>query len=625
MNGGYMGRILEVNLSKMEIRDFEFPEKLLKKYIGGVGIGAKILFDKTSALTNPFAEENVLMFLTGPLTNTKVPTSGRYSVIVKSPLGMWGEGDSGGRFGPALKSAGFDGVVITGKSAKPVYLHLHNGEASICDASHIWGKDTFETDSILKKETSPKAVTCAIGLAGENMVNIAAIINDGPHGRAAGRGGLGAVMGSKRLKGIAAHGELKTLVAKKEELSSLVKLMSQNISKKTVKMKQFGTAGGVLNNHDIGDMPNKNWRLGDWHEKIGELSGQKLAKTMLKKKYYCGSCTIGCGRTVESNYGPYAGLETGGPEYESLASFGSLLLINDLKAVALGHELCNRYGIDVVSAGASIAFAMEAYEKGLLTKTDTDNIELTWGNTSAMINMIHKIGKAEGLGAVLGKGVRAASEIFGPESKAFAIEVKGLEFPMHDPRSLSSFAISFATSPRGACHRGCSQYLERFGIPQLGIEKPIERQADKGKGRISAIMQDYSTLFNTLKLCHFIIPGTLPSEILACLNYVTGWEMEFDEFIKAGTRIFNLKKLYNCKMGFDRKDDYLPDRIKNCKLSSGGAKNYVPDLEMMLSEYYKFRGWDENGKPKVRTLEHLDLKKEGKFLYNRLTKLPDSP
>jgi len=615
MIGGYMGKLLRVDLSTGETRNEEVSEEVLRKYIGGVGIGARILFDETSRETDPFGEGNLLMFLTGPLTNTKVPTSGRYAVVSKSPLGAWGESDSGGSFGPALKQSGFDGVIFSGIAEEPVYLYLNDGRAVLRKAQHLWGKDTYVTDALIKGETSREVTTVSIGPAGEKLARIAGIINNGRNGRASGRGGLGAVMGSKRLKAIAAHGHARTTVAREAELANLIKAISKPIVDRTLALKNYGTAGGVLANHEIGDLPIKNFTLGEWAGEVGKISGEAMHEAMFKKRFFCGSCIIGCGRLVPLHE-PLEGEAQigGGPEYESLGALGSLLLVNDLEAIAHGHELCNRYGLDVISAGAVIAFAMEAHEKGLLDKEALGGTELVWGNAAAMIEMIHKLGKREGIGRLLGEGVKHASETLHPATRKFAIHSKGLEFPMHDPRSLSSFAVSFATSPRGACHRGCSQYSERMAMPELGFEEPLHRQQDEGKGVVSAVLQNYSTLFNSLKLCHFVMPCTTPTQIAECLRHTTGWHFDLAEFLQTGERIFNLKKLYNLRMGLGRRDDDLPERIKHCKLAEGGAKDYVPDLERMLAEYYNHRGWDSEGTPELKTLERLGLHQDIAFL-----------
>jgi aldehyde:ferredoxin oxidoreductase len=312
--------------------------------------------------------------------------------------------------------------------------------------------------------------------------------------------------------------------------------------------------------------------------------------------------------------GPYAGVSGGGPEYETLGSFGSLCLIDDLNAISMANDLCNRYGMDTVSVGAAIAFAMEAYERGAIGKKDTGGVELTWGNQHAALEMVHQIGRREGLGRLLGEGVKKAAQEIGGGAEDFAIEVKGLELPMHDPRSLGSLAVLYATYPRGACHRGCSYQLERSGIAELGYEKPLERQRDEGKAVINAIMQDYAGLFNSLKLCQFVITQLKPSELLQCLNDVTGWDMDLPELMRAGERASNVKRMYNVRMGFTRKDDTLPQRILSMKFTEGGAAGYLPDLERMLDDYYQYRRWSGDGIPLPSTLRELGLSAEAELV-----------
>jgi aldehyde:ferredoxin oxidoreductase len=376
-------------------------------------------------------------------------------------------------------------------------------------------------------------------------------------------------------------------------------------------MGAYGTAGAVIKNASIGDMPVKNWSLGKWDdEKLKNISGQTMAESILTKKYYCKGCIVGCGRVINIPNGPYAGLSGAGPEYETLGSLGTMCLIDDLNAIAMGNDLCNRYGMDTVSVGSSIAFAMEAYEKGAINKKDTGGIELTWGNKEAMLAMVHKIGKREGLGRLLGEGVKIAAQEIGGDVKDFAIEVKGLELPMHDPRSMGSLAVLYATYPRGACHRGCSYQLERGGISELGYDKPLERQQDQGKAIMTAIMQDYAGLFNSLKLCQFVIMSLKPTEALQCLNYVTGWNMDLTELLRAGERASNVKRMYNVRVGFTRKEDTLPQRILSEKFTEGGAAGYLPNLEKMLDEYYQYRKWSNDGIPLPSKLRELGLNDE---------------
>jgi len=620
-----MGKVLWVDLSNRRIKNREIPNELVRKYIGGSGLGARFLFDETSETTDPLGEDNLLMFLTGPLVGTPVLCSGRHAIVTKSPLGIWGEGDAGGSWGVGLKRTGYDGIIIVGKSENPVYLWITEEGAHLRDANHLWGKDTYETDEILKKETTEKAVINSIGPAGEKLVKMAVILCDGRHARAAGRGGLGDVMGSKNLKAVVVYGTKKPKIAYPERLRELIKELVPRIKERTKLRREYGTAGEVIHNAEIGDMPVKNWSMGKWEEeKIRKISGEAIVKTILTGRYSCKGCVIGCGRVVKVTEGPYAGVDGGGPEYEVLGSLGSLCLIDDLNAIAMGEELCNRYGIDTISTGSAIAFAMEAYERGIINRKDTDGVELKWGNAKAMIEMVHKIGKREGLGELLGEGVKTAAQKIGGNAIEFAMEVKGLELPMHDPRALGSMAVAYATYPRGACHRGCSHALERGAIPELGYNGPLNRHQDEGKGIATAKMQDYAGLFNSLKLCQIILLAIKPSEVLKFLNYVTGWDMGLKELLETGERAFNLKRMYNIRLGLTRKEDRIPLRILTEKFKEGGAANYLPHLGKMLNEYYQYRKWSKEGIPFPSKLEQLDLNKEANLVRDLYPNLSHS-
>jgi len=611
---GYMGKILRVDLTNKEITKQDLSEDLTKQYIGGSGLGARLLFDETDERTDSFGEDNALIFLTGPLVGTSIPCSGRHAVITKSPLGIWGEGDVGGSWGVYLKRAGYDGIIIKGKSKNPVYLWITEEEVLIRDANHLWGKDTYELDEIIKKETHKNAVISSIGPAGEKLSRIANIFSNGKHARAAGRGGLGAVMGSKNLKAIAVYGTKKPEIAHPDKLKALIKEVVKKIIESKKGLREHGTAGGVISKYKVGDLPIKNWSMGKWDDqKIEKISGQTMTNTILTGRYACSSCVIAGGRVVKITDGPFAGVDGAGPEYEACGSLGSLCLIDDLNAIAMGNELCNRYGIDCISAGAAVAFAMEAYEKGLIDENDTDGIDLQWGNAQAMIEMIHKIGKREGIGKLLGEGVKIAAQKIGRNSNDFAIEVKGLEPPMHDPRAFGSFAVAYPTYPRGACHRGCNHYLERNAFPELGYNEALDPREDKGKGIAVAIMQDYAGLFNSLKLCQIIASSMNPTQVLESLNYVTGWDLDFKELMLIGERAQNVKRMYNVRLGLTKKDDILPDRMKE-KFTEGGAANYSPDPDKMLEEYYRHRKWSKEGVPLPLKLKELGLDKEAEMM-----------
>lgn len=622
MSGGYMGRLLNVNLTTNTISEKFIPEDICRNYIGGSGLGARLLFDQTTAETSPFSEDNRLIFLTGPLTGTLIPMAGRHSVITKSALGIWGEGDCGGSWGTMLKKTGYDGIIIEGQAKKPVYLWVCDQGVSIKDAKHLWGLDTVQTDEIVKKETNSKAVVSTIGQAGEKLVKMAVIISDGKHARSSGRGGLGAVMGSKKLKAIAVYGKKQVEVEDYHKLKELIRIFMPRLKAARDAFGRYGTSGAVVKNAQIGQLPIKNWSLAKWDEKsLKNISGQVMAESILEKKYYCKGCVVGCGRVINIPSGDYKGTSGGGPEYETAGSLGSLCLIDDLEAISFANDLCNRYGIDTISAGSSIAFAMEAYEKGIINKKDTGGIELCWGNKNAMISMVKQIGEREGFGRILGKGVKIASEEIGYETKDFAVHVKGLELPMHDPRAVGSLAISFATYPRGACHRGCSYQLERSGIPELGYEEPLERQSDEGKAVMSAVMNDYAGLFNSLKLCQFIITLLKPKEVLECLNLTTGWQMDLDELLLAGERASNVKRMYNVRVGLTKNEDTLPKRILSMKDDEKDTSRYLPDLETLLKEYYQYREWSETGIPLPSKLKSLGLGSEASFVETKYPNL----
>jgi len=609
---GYAGKILRVDLSKKSVETPALDENLAKKFIGGSGLAAKILYDETGPETDPLGPENRLIFMTGPFAATPVITSGRHAVVTKSPLtGVFAESDSGGTWGAFLKRAGFDGVVISGKSAQPVYLWVSDGKAEIRDAAHLWGRDTYELDALIRKETRDDAVVASIGPAGEKGVRYASIMNDGTDGRAAGRGGAGAVMGSKNLKAIAVHGGQEVEIADPEGLRASLKEISPLVAKNTEGMRKNGTAGGLAAFETLGSLPLQNWKYqGRWEQGAAKIAGPAMTEKILTGNYFCERCVIGCGRRVKIDKGPYAGVEGAGPEYETMAFLGSLCLVDDLEAIAKANELCNRYGMDTISCGASIAFAMEAYEKGLITKKDSGEMELLWGRGNVMVKMVEKIGQREGLGHLLGEGVRAVAEKIGKNAVEFSLHVKGLEIPGHDPRCYNAGAVSYATSNRGACHlAGFSHAFERIlSLPEIGIEKPIPRLEVQGKGEMAAKTQNLMSLFDALKVCKFTLFGGLKLTPMASwYTMVTGVPMGVAEFLQMGERIFNLKRLYNVRCGISRKDDTLPARLLTLKRTGEGLTPNLPPLGEMLSEYYQARGWSEEGVPLPEKLRELGL------------------
>lgn len=605
--GGYMGRVLFIDLNAGDCSVEEIKGEILRKYIGGTGLSAYLMARFPFAAIDPLGPENPLIFSTGPLTGTNVPTTGRYAVVAKSPLtGLWGESDSGSRWGMRLKGAGYDALVLKGRAQQPSYLFITEKSIEIRPALHLWGSDTYKTFEWLQEEHGPEAGIVCIGPAGEKLIPMAGIMSEGHHGRAAGRCGMGAVMGAKNLKAIVAAGNKKPPVARPEELMQSVRRLAPVIAGKTKRQRQFGTAGGVVGNAGLSDMSAKNWTVGNWVEGAEKIGGEVMARDFTTRNYHCPTCIIGCGKTVRVTRGAYAGTEAGGPEYETIAGFGAQCMVEDMAVIIEANDLCNRWGLDTISASGSIAFLLEAAEKGLVS-IPREYPPIWWGNGEAVIYLLHRIMDGEGLGGFLRKGVREMARMLGGEAGRFAIHVRGLEFSYHDPRALSSLAVAYATHPRGACHRGCSHNLERFPVAELGYTQAFDRFQSAGKGAATAAMQNYAEVFNCLKLCQFIMSSIKISDIVEWLNAVTGWDFDVRELLLAGERSVNLKRILNLSCGSGREEDTLPPRILEEPFSAGGAADHLPALAAMLNDYYSFRGWDERGVPCREKLAQLGL------------------
>lgn len=606
---GYMGKILRVDLTSRKFVVEELTDKLAEQFIGGCGLGTKILYEETAAGIDPLGPENLLIFATGPMNGTRAFNSDRFDVVSKSPLtGIFAESSAGGYWSGKFKRCGYDALVIKGRADSAVYIAIDDERVEIKDARHLWGKDTFETTAILKREVGASIKAAVIGPAGERLVRFANIISDGKHGRATGRCGLGAVMGSKNLKAIVVDGTKSVEIADEEKMRKLLKKLGPTMREGPGPLREGGTSNGLDHCEEIGNHPIKNWYQGSWPEGAKKITGFTMVKERLVGRYHCGQCVINCGRVVKVKKGPYDGEEIAGPEYETLGLLGSNCLIDDLGVVIKANELCNRYGLDTISTGNVIGFAMEAYERGLITKKDTEGIELTWGSGSAEIEMVHSIGQRKGLGKLLGEGVKRSSEKIGGIAHEFAIEVKGLEPPAHDPRAFFTVALGFATSNRGACHVAAftHDFEEGLVIDDLGTPALPKRFTSVGKAENVWRMQNLMSMFDSLIFCKFgLFGGLTVNPIIEVLNCVTGWDVDRDEFFKMGERIFNLKRLYNTRLGISRKDDTLPPRMLIQR--KGGGTNELPPLNIMLNEYYKYRGWDEFGIPTQEKLKELGL------------------
>lgn len=605
---GYHGVIAEVDLKDQRIRIRNFDESFARQFIGGSGMGAYFLLLLTDPATPPLAPEAPLIYMTGPFMGTGIPTSGRHQIIAKSPLtGIFGESDAGGSFGFNLKRAGFDGLIITGKSKEPVILCLDDGEISFMDSRDLWGLDTYETERILKKRFDDKIAVSCIGPAGENCLPIAGIFHDGRHARAAGRCGLGAVMGSKNLKAVIARGSKNIQVADKERLIRSIIDQNALLKEKGAGLTLYGTSGGMEAAERSGDLPIRNWKQGSWEDEAGSISGQKMAEVLSSgDSFGCIACPVRCGREIILEEG---GEPLAGPEYESMAMLGSACLVNDLKAVSQANDICNRSGFDTISAGSAVAFAMELFESGIIDR-ETIGRDLNWGDGEAMLATIRDIAESRGFGKILGQGTRKAAEIIGRGSERFAIHSKGLELPAHDARCFKGMACGYATSNRGACHLTSFTYpWERSSsFPELGYFETANRTQDEGKGVMTAKFQDLMGVVDSLKICKFaLILSVKISTLIDWIGSVTGWDITQEELMKIGERIFLMKRIYNTGLGLSRKEDTLPKRILEESRDSGGSKGYLPDLEKQLDEYYAYRKWSMDGIPDNKHLADLGI------------------
>jgi aldehyde:ferredoxin oxidoreductase len=602
---GYNGKLLRLDLTTGNIDHERLDELTARKYIGGVGLAAKLLWDETTPDTDPLSPENELIFMTGPLTVSNLPKSSRYIVAGISPLtGIWGQAHSGGRFADELRHAGFDGIVVKGQSHKPVYLWINNGKAEIRDAAHVWGRDTYEVAELLQQETDRRASVACIGVAGERLVKIAGIMNDGKQGRAAARCGLGAVMGSKRLKAIAVRGTLPLSFYDEEKLKEGVQKFLPFCRKRKPEERLAGDMRIFKDFFVYGRVPVKNWSEGSFEEGLVYTEAMREAEPL-----YCARCPNSCLESYKLNNGERHMV------WEAWGPLGTNCRIANAEVLQQAYTLCNKYGLDTISAGAIISFAMECFEKGLITRDDTGGIELTWGNHQAMMEILRKIGEREGFGGLLGEGVKRAAERIGGTAPEYAMHVKGLEFPAHDPRALASHALGYATGSIGAAH------MEHFGAdhlenwmeqaqpqtsPELGFPVALSRFDAGGKGRLVARMQDLGCLLDSITVCLFL-NWAQPLLYLPVLNSATGWDIKLDEFLLTGERIFNLKRMFNVKRGISRKDDILPARILTHRLATGGTRGNIPHLGLMLNEYYAARGWSEEGIPTREKLSELGL------------------
>ncbi len=611
---GFMGKILRVNLLQSTITE-EFPDKkTVELLLGGVGLATKYLFDEVKPGIDPLGTENKLIFMTGPLTGTRSPSTGRYSVVAKSPLtGFWGHANSAGYWGRDFKRSGFDGVIFEDISPQPVYFVTENGKAELRDATHLWGKSTSETTRLIKEELGEEFNVTCIGIAGENLVKYAAIINDASNpywGRAAGRCGMGTVMGSKRVKAIASRGTMKITVADevkyREEAKQRFDWVNQSLLKMTLEV--YGTAA-VLDMVNVkGGLPTRNWQTGVF-EAADDINGTAINENILIERKPCFACPVHCGRISEIKTGPYTS-KGEGPEYESLGSFGTMCGIDNLEAITFAQFLCNKYGLDVISTGNIIGFAMECYEKGALTEKETDGLELNFGNHEVMIELVHKIAKREGLGNLLAEGVRYVSQKLGKGTERFAMHVKGLELPAYDPRAAKITGLAYVTANRGGDH--ITAYIEGptfLSMPFLIVEGELgdELLENPEDANMVKEYEDAFSIFDAIGGCKFMGMVLTGEDWATLIATLTGREFTEVMFRRTGERIYNLARAFNIREGLTRADDTLPKRLLEDPLPEGPAEGHVINLDSLLDAYYKYRGWDQDGKPTPEKLKELEL------------------
>jgi aldehyde:ferredoxin oxidoreductase len=616
MVDGYSGRILRVNLTEGKTWVDEKPDSFYRRYLGGNGFIAYYLLHEMPAGVDPLGPDNLLIFATGTITGLPIAGAGRSSVGCKSPLtGGYGSADVGGYFGAELKQAGYDAVVVQGKAAKPVYLWINAGEVEIRDASHLWGQNTLETQEAIQAELGGDARIrlAMIGPGGENLVRYACVINDLRH--SAGRSGTGAVMGSKNLKAIAARGKGRVPVANQDKFRELSKFMVDNWKDSTWGMHDLGTPGGVMDLNELGALPTRNFQDGQF---VGaeKITGTTLRDTIMTGREGCYACPVRCKRVVEVHE---PGMDInpiyGGPEYETIGAFGSNCGIDDLKAVSKAHELCNAYSLDTISCGMAVSFAMECYEKGLLTKADTGGLDLSFGNAQSMLALVEMICRREGLGDLLAEGTDAAAKQIGGSATEYSITVKGQPFPMHECRVRHGQALGYAVSPTGADHMhnfwDSSLKAEPLGegVKELGLYTPVPMtELNAEKVRAYMYVSNWQWVYNHLGSCMFI--NWSRQQLAEIVSSLTGWRTNVWELMRAGERGVTMARAFNMREGLTRDDDKLPIRMQQYHVS--GQVNEEPVDPEVLEEaketFYGMMGWDtETGKPTLAKLQELDI------------------
>ncbi|MCX8043631.1 MAG: aldehyde ferredoxin oxidoreductase family protein [Desulfobacterota bacterium] len=605
---GYTRKLIRVDLTRGQVGVEEIPNSLLLKYIGGAGLASRMLYDELEPGIEPLSERNKVVFLAGPLAGTIAPTGSRIGAYTKSPLtGSFFHASAGGSFAAELKYAGYDGVMIEGRSRKPVYLFIHNDLIELRDAGHLWGEMTYRSHELLKNDIGDEGAQIAvIGPAGERRVRFANVIVGG---RALGRGGIGAVLGSKMFKAIAVRGTRSIAVADIEatlkKTHEILTIMRGNPATGQV-LPCFGTPVLVNANNSLGVFGSRNWQR-EVFEGADGLSAESMRQKIVVRDKACFACPIRCGKYSVVQEGPYKGYTVEGPEYENIFALGSLCENDSIEIVAAAERECDDYGMDAIETGAAIAFIMEARERGILSVEDTDGLNVMFGNRDVILPMIRKIGMREGIGDTLAEGVRRAADIIGKGSHAFAMQNKGLSFPGHSARGLPGFALGYATGPRGASHHDARPTGERTGY--------VPRDTIAGKPQYIVKINHLNILTDSMILCHLAEavwgPVEIKQHVVDLLNVVTGMELTLEEANTTAERIWNVIRAFGVREGLRRRDDTLPQRFLEEPIPDGPSQGMVMSkdvLERMKDEYYEIRGWDKaTGIPTPDRLMWLDL------------------
>ncbi len=604
--GGYVGQILRVNLSNKGISKEPLREDWARDFVGGVGLSARILYEELPAKIDPLGPENKMALMTGPVNGTMIPSASRSCICAKSPYTKsFFHSIFGGYLGPELKFAGYDGLIVEGQAKSPAYLWIDDDKVEIRDASHLWGKNPFEAEEIIRKEIGDEEIHIAtIGLAGEEKAPYAMILLDI---RAAGRGGMGAVMGSKNLKAIAVRGTGGVKVPNMLRVyNTTIRLNELVATIPAVQgLSEYGTPRNVAAMNEGGILPTRNWQT-ETFKGMKNITAEAMREKVVKGDRACFACSINCTKYSVVPNGPYKSI-INGADYETIYGFGSACAVDNIEVLCKADELCDYYGIDLISTALCIAWAMECYEKGIFTKEDTDGIDLRFGNADGMLQMIEKIGKREGLGALLAKGTRVASQIVGKDSYRFAIQNKGMEWPGHTCRPFPACAVGYATGPRGGSHHDIRPTPEKSGL--------VDRKILEGKGAVAAEVNHWLILCDSMLLCHLGEPIWGPLKIsnntIEALNVVTGWELDYEGARKIAERQWNMIRCFSAREGFTRENDQLPVRFMEEPVPEGPMKgSYIPKetLERLKDDYFSYRGWNlKTGNPTKEKLMELGL------------------